>query len=60
MFVYLFTVIILLLSILFFKIRHYFNTDVYKNFGDDRVPVIKSGFSVASMDPGRWYDKFAL
>lgn len=52
MFVYLLAAVILLLSILFYKIRHYFNTDLYKNYGDDRVPFIKGGFSIAMMDPG--------
>lgn len=49
---YLFTVVIALLSVLLYKIRHYFNTDIYRNYGSAQVPEVKNGFKVTFMGPG--------
>ncbi|KAG5674601.1 hypothetical protein PVAND_004555 [Polypedilum vanderplanki] len=49
-FVYIFTAIVVLLSLYLLKNRHFFNRDIYRNYGDDKVPWIKAGFSIAFCD----------
>lgn len=51
---YLFTAVIALLSVLLYKIRHYFNTDIYRNYGSEKLPEVRNGFKVAVMDPGEF------
>jgi hypothetical protein len=59
-FVYILTAVVVLLSLFLLKNRHFFNRDIYRNYGDEKVPWIRNGFSVASFEPGELGDLFGF
>lgn len=50
---YFLAVLIILLSIYFWKNEHFFESDLLTNYSDNpKVPFVKNGFNLAKMTPG--------